>query len=439
MSSASQDHLGKSQVQYPVNVLLFSDYYPPVDGGTARHVFLLAHALKERGHDVVVLTSARQRGTGEEITEEGVKVIRYEGIFQRMSFLFRNATLKHNPPIQDPMIARKLEKLIVEKSPEIIHSHGWILYSGLFSAKKFNVPIVSTLHDFNLICPKKVLANECGICDQAFSNRCILCGKSSYGNRTGVIKSAFAYLGVRLNRTSIRKVNKFIAVSSFVKRLYLKHLPLNPDDIVVLPNFVELPNSIRKSDHDVVKKSASDGELPDDFILFVGALGHHKGVGILIDAFRQVNTRTKLVLVGNPEPGHNYRSFENVLFFKNVPREFVEEALSKCRFLVVPSTVPETFSIVALEAMSYGKAVIATDLGGITEFVRHKQTGYLVPPGDSKALADAISYMLENSVSERLGEKGYDEYKSHFSKEKVLPSVEAFYTGVVTDQNRSRD
>lgn len=316
------------------------------------HVYLLAQALEERGHSVVVFTSARARR--ENIFDEKAEVLRYEGIFQRIPFLFRDAALRHNPPIQDPLIMRELERVIRQSRPDIVHSHGWILYSAVFAARKYSVPIIHTLHNFSLICPNKVLANKRGICSLPFSNRCIPCCKTIYGNWAGISKSALAYLGVKLNRCLAKKVNKFIAVSSFVKELYLEHLQLNPDSIVVVPNFIEAPDSRRRR-YGATGKSVRKEKLPDDFFLFVGALSPRKGVEILIDAYKQLRTTTKLVFVGNTEPGHDYSSLENVLFFKNMPRAFVEEALSKCKFLVVPSILPETFSIVAWKRCHTGK------------------------------------------------------------------------------------
>jgi glycosyltransferase involved in cell wall biosynthesis len=65
-------------------------------------------------------------------------------------------------------------------------------------------------------------------------------------------------------------------------------------------------------------------------------------------------------------------------------------------FGVLPSVGPEACATVIMEAMASGKAVVATDIGGIPDLVDHGETGLLVLPGDAQALADAMQTLLED-------------------------------------------
>jgi len=86
--------------------------------------------------------------------------------------------------------------------------------------------------------------------------------------------------------------------------------------------------------------------------------------------------------------------------------------------LVVPSLLPESFGLVAIEAMSAGKPVIAANHGGLTEIVVHNETGILFEPGNPQALAEAISYALHNPQKmKQMGVAGKLRYEQHFTEE----------------------
>ena len=81
-----------------------------------------------------------------------------------------------------------------------------------------------------------------------------------------------------------------------------------------------------------------------------------------------------------------------------------------------------------LEAMSHKKAVIASRIGGLTDIVADGETGILVPPNNSEALANAMNYLLENpEVADRMGQKGYERWRQFFTPEVVVPKIEQIY------------
>jgi glycosyltransferase involved in cell wall biosynthesis len=92
--------------------------------------------------------------------------------------------------------------------------------------------------------------------------------------------------------------------------------------------------------------------LPEDFILFIGALAPNKGVDILIEAYRKIETETELLLIGAKRPDYSYESTKNITVIEDASQQIVTEAYSRCKFVVIPSIWPERFGVVALEAMS---------------------------------------------------------------------------------------
>lgn len=402
-----------------MKVLLLADYYPPILGGMSRHAFLLANALRRRGYEVTVFTCG-YKNVPERVEENGVVVVRFDGIFQRMPFLFENPKMKHHPPIQDYMIVRRLRSLIKTEQPDIVHSHGWILDSALPLKKTFNIPLIHTLHEYGLLCPKKTIVNKPrGICETPYTIKCFQCSRQTYGP----IKALFSSFGVRLGRRMIDKVDKFIAVSSFVKQVHLRHLALTESDIVVIPNFYQKES---------IKDDASKN-LPKNFILFVGVLFPGKGIDTLMNAYKQLRTKTKLVIMGNTIQPYKYQSTKNILIFENARRNLILQGYSRCKFLVVPSIYPETFGQVILEAMALRKAVIASNIGGIIDVVQDNITGLLVQLGNPKMLANAMDFLLNNpDVAENMGAKGYERFVTHFSEDKVLPMIERIYKEAIS-------
>ena len=162
----------------------------------------------------------------------------------------------------------------------------------------------------------------------------------------------------------------------------------------------------------------------------VGRINRLKGQRILIDAATELwneNVRNiKFLIVGGVYAGQEH--------FRNNLMELIASSPAKINIhvfdftenvwtiwdasdiSVVPSTEPESFGLVALEAMLSRKPVIASNHGGITEVVKDGVTGFLVRPGDSSALADSIRLLIsDKKLSKAMGDAGYERAMNCFS------------------------
>lgn len=391
---------------------MVTDFYPPIVGGMEGHVGSLSRRLVLEGHQVVVLTSWR-KGLNKTEFEGGVEVVRVEGLLQRMRFGYADPMRPFPPPVVDRLIVRKLQSLVRQHKPDLIHSHGWLLYSALSQ----KVPIIATLHDYGLICPKRtMLLTSRIICEQPFTSKCIGCAREDYS----LAKSIATSMGIKRNRKKLGRIQKFIAVSSFVRDVHCRFLGLPQDKVVTIPNFTETP-----PDHGVGDFGQT---LPNAFILFVGSLNTIKGINVLVDAHTRLNTNTTLVLMGTKNKSWTYPQRPNLRIVEDASDALVDHAYRHCKFVVVPSVFPDPCPTVALEAMSRRKPVIASDIGGLKDIVIHGETGLLVPPGDSNRLAEAISSLLRNEDEcERLGRMAQERVRNHFSAEVVAPQIEEQY------------
>jgi glycosyltransferase involved in cell wall biosynthesis len=169
---------------------------------------------------------------------------------------------------------------------------------------------------------------------------------------------------------------------------------------------------------------------PDEkAIALVGRISRWKGQGILLDAFSRLAPRypkARLLYVGSPPPGQEHflysleAEIERLgLKHRVVLLPFQEDIVKIWQAIdiaVVPSTEPEPFGMVAIEAMLAGKPVVASAHGGLTEIVKDGVTGCLVPAGDPEALAAAIETLLKDSeTATKMGIAGRKRIVEEFS------------------------
>jgi glycosyltransferase involved in cell wall biosynthesis len=100
--------------------------------------------------------------------------------------------------------------------------------------------------------------------------------------------------------------------------------------------------------------------------------------------------------------------------------------------IVVPSTEPDPLPNAALEAAAAGCAVVASAHGGLTEIIRDRVTGRLVPPGDPVALAQVVAELLDDSLGRlRLGIAAATDVRTRFAPERLLDAIQAMYDELI--------
>jgi len=166
---------------------------------------------------------------------------------------------------------------------------------------------------------------------------------------------------------------------------------------------------------DAASRSTPPPKLQQEkpYIFAIGRLVPQKGFDVLLHAFALADLPYyDLVLAGEGEERQSLKALarelkiqRSVRFFGRAEREEVVALFKNCEFFVLPSRL-EPMGIVNLEAMSAGKAVIASRVGGVPELVG-PNTGVLVPPGDAPALAQAMQTLADDAdLREKLGHAG---------------------------------
>jgi len=212
------------------------------------------------------------------------------------------------------------------------------------------------------------------------------------------------------------------------------------DKVHVIPLGVD-PHRIEATKEGVEKIKATFRDRP--IILTVGRLVYYKGFEYLIQAMRYVDAY--LIIIGI---GPYYRRLERLIRYHKlesrvkllgyVPSETLGNYYAACDLFVLPSIErSEAFGIVQVEAMYHGKPVISTDIpySGVTWVNEHNVTGWVVPPRNPKALADAIRYLLNDvALSKRLGENGRRKFGQCFHIKYVASYIYKIYEDITANK-----
>ncbi|WP_424187196.1 glycosyltransferase family 4 protein [Actinokineospora sp. G85] len=403
-----------------MRVLQVTDNYAPATGGLERVVQLLSHELSALGHTVAVATLDRPDAPPTSV-EGDVTVHRLAGLTRRLRRFSADPQHQFHPTAPDPVLVRRLQELVDRTRPDIVHAHSWMLHSCLALRLPPGSRLVVSIHDYGLVCAKKTLIHDETLdaaCAGPSLRKCLSCASGFYGRP----KATALVLG--LAATRFGKVDLFLPVNEAVARATLPGVA--PTRIRCVPSFVA---------DSVAAPAPRPAFLPDnDFLLFVGALGEHKGLSLLATAHQRMTTPVPLVAIGPRRadtPTLAGTPERPVSVHDSVPHPAIMAAFAAAAVVAVPSRWPEPQGLVVTEAMAAGAPVVASSIGGLPTLVDHGLTGLLVPPGDATALAAALDSLLADPTTRRrLGEAGRTAARRYFASE-VVPQVVDAYDSVL--------
>ncbi|MFH1615847.1 MAG: glycosyltransferase family 4 protein [Planctomycetota bacterium] len=214
--------------------------------------------------------------------------------------------------------------------------------------------------------------------------------------------------------------------------------------------FTYIPNGLCREEIDNVKPTDRSELLrlidaPEDCVILtiVGRLFSEKGHPWLFEALADLRDRNikpvHLVVLGD---GPHRDLYEKLIKKNNISnyvhilghRPDCRTVAKACDIFVLPS-LREGHSISVIEAMGLGLPIIATDIRGINNSVCHEQQGLLIPPRDSKALANAIYRLIQDpDLAYNLGKRAREKFLQEFTEEKMLSSTWQVYENLMKEK-----
>jgi glycosyltransferase involved in cell wall biosynthesis len=378
------------------------------EGGGAENGILLANeVLRARGHTVKVLSSDDRPDLPH---------------FNDFSFKAFSKTPGWLKPLYGcfyPHAYFALKKVLREYQPDVVqlHTMSQVSPSVLFLLRKY--PTVLTIHgseDFTR-----------GLLVWAFPLDFFKNGVVDRANLTPVGWLHYLYhrfINGAVYRIGFRYIDTFLVLSTYMQTELARE--------GIFATYV--PNATRLF-------APAPIDTNNKIIVYSGRLEKIKGVQYLLQALSDLRDRhptTHLMVAGTG----NYRTelenmvtdlglSEYVTFCGHITRDELYALYSRAQVLVVPSVWPEPFGKVGIEAMSVGRPVVASNVGGIAEWLSDGETGFLVPPEDSEALRERVDRLFTDPELLRRMSSEAVVQAQQFSIEEHVTRVLAIYDEVI--------
>jgi glycosyltransferase involved in cell wall biosynthesis len=316
---------------------------------------------------------------------------------------------------------RDLRSFLARVRPRCLHVHNtfpWLSPAVYEAARREDVPVVQSLHNFRLICPNALLFRDGHVCEDCVPRRIRWPGvlHACYRGSRPASAVVATMLGVHEARGTWRDgVHVYVALTEAARRLFVNG-GIPAERIVVVPNFLDADPAV--------------GAHEGGFALFVGRLDVEKGLDTLLEAWRIADLRGRTLKVAGSGPleASLDRSIPGIEWLGRCSNEDVLALMRAAAFLVFPSKCHEGFPMTLLEAMATGLPVLASAHGAMAEIVREDVTGRHFRTGDAQDLARALERAFAHPGElARLRASARQTYERDYAAEHAFTRLQAVY------------
>jgi glycosyltransferase involved in cell wall biosynthesis len=362
-----------------MKIAFVSGLYPPsIIGGAEIVLQTLVEGVRDKGHEVLVLTTKEEGDPVREFVNEipvirvPIKNVYWHGRRERPGPIKR--AIWHAVDSANMSMMSVARKILQEERPDALNVHvieGWSA-GVLRIGKSLGIPTVQVLHSWNFMCPNSNMFRKGQVCKA----QCLTC-KILRMRHKSISDSADAVVGV----------------SQFILDRHLSEGYFSmAKQHAAIPNARYLPAGV------LALRCTPATDRKEGLIFgFIGSIHPAKGIEVLIEEFLSLKIEgAELRIAGNGKPQYEAELISRYASprVKFLGYQKQADFFPHIDVLVVPTLCEEALGMVVVEAFAFGLPVIASRRGGIPEMVRHGENGFLFEPNNRGELADLMASFL---------------------------------------------
>jgi glycosyltransferase involved in cell wall biosynthesis len=366
---------------------------------------------------------------------------------------------KHRYQYRIPEVDKQFEKVLIDFKPDIVHiGHLNHLSASLVASISRKIPVIYTLHDYWIMCPRGQFIQRTPrdsndvwkLCPGQNDLECAICCYSGYFSGAPEDFSFDSnywanWINKRMNymKSLVARIDYFIAPSRYLLKRFKDSFAIPDRKLIYLDYGFDL------------ERLSNRTREPNEPFTF-GYIGTHipaKGIQLLIEAFSKLKGNGRLRIWGRPR-GENTNALKAIAKgLSSTVRKRIEwlyeynnlqigkDVFNKVDAIVVPSIWYENSPLVIHEALQVRVPVITADIGGMSEYVRHKVNGLLFKHRDIASLAAEMQSLLDNpQLAAEFGLRGYIQASNGNvpSIDKHVAAIENIYIQAIKKRVRIR-
>jgi len=411
-----------------MNILIANwTWYP--SGGDWTYIDSICKLYEAKGHNIIPFSVQNEKNFPTPYEKYFLNSIDYKRFYKNFSLTSGIEIFAKS--IYSLEAKKKLRLLLSDNKVDIAQLNNITNYhtpSIIPVLKKAKIPIVWRILDYRLICPNTTLFVNGNVCEACFKHKyynCILkkCKKNSLRASALLAIENYVYYFLPF----YKQVDMFLFQSEFTRDIFVKfgydikktHIIENPYDC-----------------SDVQPKY--EGK---NYILYFGRIEKEKGIYTLLNAMKLL-PNAALKVVGNGteyENCLNYiaeKSITNVSFLGPKWYKDLEPIIKDCEFVVVPSEWYEPSPYVVLQSFSYGKPVVASNMGGLNDLVIDNENGFLFKAGNVTNLSQTINNLLKKkNLIRKMGNNAKQILETKYNPERYYTDTMNVFTNLINSKS----
>ena len=273
--------------------------------------------------------------------------------------------------------------------PDIVHMNNinfQLTPSIIDGVKKKRIPLVQTVHDYQMICPNHLLYNfDKNIpCEKCVGGAHINCIKNKCIH-SSTVKSVLGVIEAKVYSffKTYKKVDLFVCPSNFLENKLLNAKEFYKGKTITIHNFINK------------EKFSNKKRVEDSYIVYVGRLSKEKGIENIAGTAKLLPQYT-FVIAGNGPDEDMLKGIDNIKLAGFLTGDKLTELVGRAKLLLLPSVCYENCPLSILEAHAMGVPVVTMNSGGMAELVKDGVTGTLVNEATPQGIAAKLKETLEN-------------------------------------------